>query len=47
MVCKFFDKRSAGSGVNTYANNEKLAGELHKPFIKKKKKIKKRNLFWI
>ena len=38
MACKFFDKKSAGSGVNTYANNEKLARELHKPFIKKRKK---------
>ena len=31
----FFDKKSAGSGVNTLANNEKLAEELHKPIIKK------------
>ena len=29
MVYKFFDKMSAGSGVNTHANNEKLAEELH------------------
>ena len=42
MVYKFFDKKSAGSGVNTHANNahpldlatEKLAEELHKPIIK-------------
>ena len=36
MVYNFFDKKSAGSGVNTLANNEKLAEELHKPIIKKK-----------
>ena len=35
MVCKFFDKRSAGSSVNTHTNNGKLAEELHKPIIKK------------
>ena len=35
MVYNFFDKKSAGSGVNTLANNEKLAEELHKPIIKK------------
>ena len=34
MAYKFFDKKSAGSGVNTHANNGKLAEELHKPFIK-------------
>ena len=42
LVYKFFDKKSAGSGVNTHANNahpldlatEKLAEELHKPIIK-------------
>ena len=43
MVYKFFDKKSAGSGVNTLANNEikqneQLAKELHKPIIKKFKK---------
>ena len=35
LVYKFFDKKSAGSGVNTHANNEKLAEELRKPIIKK------------
>ena len=30
----FFDKKSAGSDVNMYANNEKLAEELDKPIIK-------------
>ena len=44
MVYKFSDNKSAGSGVNTHANksafdNEKLAEELHKPIIKKFKKI--------
>ena len=34
MVYRFFDKKSAGSVVNTRANNEKLAEELHKPIIK-------------
>ena len=35
MVYKFFDKKSASSGVNIHANNKKLAEELHKPIIKK------------
>ena len=39
MVYKFFDKKSAGSRVDTNTNkssfnNEKLAEELHKPIIK-------------
>ena len=38
MVYKFFDKNSAGRGVNTNVNNEKLAKELHKPIIRKFKK---------
>ena len=38
MVYNVFDKKSAGSGVNTDANNEKLAEELHKPIIRKLKK---------
>ena len=38
MVNKFFDKKAAGSGVNTHANksafnNEKVAEELHEPII--------------
>ena len=37
MIYKFFDKKSADSGVNMHANNEKLAEELHKPVIKKLK----------
>ena len=35
MVYTFFDKFSAGSGVNTNANNEELAEELHKRIIRK------------
>ena len=35
MISKFFDKTSAGSGVNAHTNNEKLADKLHKPIIKK------------
>ena len=43
MVYKFFDKKSAGSGVTTLANNEikqnlQLAEELHKPIIRNFKK---------
>ena len=39
MVYKFFDKKSAGSGVNMDVKpNEKLAKELHKPMISKIKK---------
>ena len=43
MVYKFFDKKSAGSGVATLANksdfnNDQLAEELHEPIIKKFKK---------
>ena len=35
MVYKFFDKESAGSGVNIPLEfNEQLAKELHKPIIK-------------
>ena len=49
MVYKFFDKKTAGSGVATLANksaiqsipqNEQLAEELHKLIIKKFKKRK-------
>ena len=35
MVYKFFDKKTAGSGINMDANNEKLAEESHKPIIRK------------
>ena len=36
IVYKFFDERTKGSGIN----NEKLAGELHKPIIKTLKEEK-------
>ena len=46
MVCKLFDKKSAGSDVNTHANKSVflmsallgLAEELHKSIIRKFKK---------
>ena len=51
MVYKFFDKKSTGSGVNTHANNEKLAEELHKPIIKIFKKeqfiLDLKTIFWV
>ena len=37
MVCKFFDKKSKGSGLK---ENQQLADELHKPIIRKFKKRK-------
>ena len=49
MVYKFFDKKTAGSGVTRFSNksaiksmpeNEQLAEELHKPIIRKFKKRK-------
>ena len=39
MVYKFFDKKSAGSGVNSMPNYQ-LANELHKQIIKKSKRGK-------
>ena len=42
MFCKFFDKKSKGSGINE--PNYQLANELHKPIIRKFKK-KKKSLF--
>ena len=39
MIYKFFDKKSKGSGI-TNESNFQLANELHKPVIKKIKKIK-------
>ena len=42
MVYKFFDKKSAGSGINTIKSNSSiLADELHKPVIRKSKKKEK------
>ena len=49
MVYKFFDKKTKGCGVTTFANkcaiksipqNEQLADELHNPIIRKLKKKK-------
>ena len=34
MIYKFFDKKSAGSGV-AMLQNQQLIGELHKPTIRK------------
>ena len=39
MVCKFFDKKSSGSGVDTEPNYQ-LANELHKQIIRKFKRRK-------
>ena len=57
VVYKFFDKKSKGSGVATLANKsavniemnpgEQLAEKLHKLFIRKFKKKKKKILFRI
>ena len=44
MVSKFFDKKSAGIGVITLANNGQLAEELHKPIIRN---LNKNSLFCI
>ena len=40
MVYKFFDKKTAGSGIKCMPQNEQLAEELHKPIIRKFKKRK-------
>ena len=50
MVYKFFDKKSAGSGIvdnnnNNNKQNLQLAEELHKPIIRKFKKGKVRSGF--
>ena len=39
MVYSFFDKKSKGSGIKSMSNQQ-LANELHKPIIRKFKKIK-------
>ena len=39
MVCKFFDKKSSGSGVDTEPNYQ-LTNELHKQIIRKFKRRK-------
>ena len=39
MVYKFFDRKSAGSGINNeITQNQQLAEELHKQIIRKLKK---------
>ena len=35
MVCKFFDKKSCGSGVAATEPNYQLANELHRQIIRK------------
>ena len=35
MVYKFFDKKTAGSGIKSMPQNEQLAEDLHKPIIRK------------
>ena len=40
MICKFFDKKSQGSGLANNNENIQLANELHKPIIKKFNKRK-------
>ena len=40
MVYKCFDKKTAGSGIKSMQQNEKLADELYKPIIRKLKKKK-------
>ena len=40
MVYRFFDKKTAGSGIKYMPQNEQLAEELHKPIIRKFKKRK-------
>ena len=40
MVCKFFDKKSQGSGLASNKENIQLADELHKQIIRKFKKRK-------
>ena len=40
MIYRFFDKKTAASGIKSMPQNEQLAEELHKPIIKKFKKRK-------
>ena len=40
MVYKFFDKKTAGSGIKSMQQNEQFAEELHKPIIRNFKKEK-------
>ena len=46
MVCKFFDKKTAGGGIkNENMSDQQLAEELHKPIIRKSKKRKVQSPF--
>ena len=45
MVYKFFDKKTAGSGIKSMHQNEQLAEELHKTIIRKIKKRKVYSIF--
>ena len=45
MVYKFFDKKTAGSGVKSMPQNDQLAEELHKTTIRKFKKRKTYSAF--
>ena len=45
MVYKFFDKKAVGSGIKSMQQNEQFAEELHKPIIRKFKKIKSYSVF--
>ena len=40
ILYKFFDKKTAGSGIKSMSQTEQLAEEFHKPIIKKFKKRK-------
>ena len=44
-VYKFFEKKTAGSGIKSTTQNEQLAEELHKPIIRKFKKTKVHSAF--
>ena len=39
MLYKFFDKSTTGRGIKSMLQNEQLAEELHKPIIRKLKKV--------
>ena len=45
MVYKSFDKKTSDSGIKSIPQNEQLAEELHKPIIRKFKKIKVHSSF--
>ena len=50
LLCfiNFLIKKISDSGANDeIKQNQQLAEKLHKPIIKKKKKIKKKNLFFM